>query len=320
MPNNIIPPVLAGPILRKTTTQEVNLWLALRCPSELRLTLTLADNTQQIYQFSPHHDNYHCIRLGQYLHIALLHVSVYQELPKDSWISYTLDVLSNEAQLTSWQGVKDWAPHLLYADHHKLGFMIPTQVGSVLHGSCRKPHHNGSDGLALADQMLANMRTGQNNSQWPSMLIMSGDQIYADDVAGSTLQAIQQLAQILGLQKEALPSLGSFDIHDSNELANHQLNYYQRHHLLPATNSSKDLHKALFKGVKKPIFTSANAHNHLISLSEYLLMYILVWSPTPWKLVSNHIPDKLYKACHKRFQQEQQTIDEFIQWQRAAIV
>ncbi len=38
------------------------------------------------------------------------------------------------------------------------------------------------------------------------MLMMSGDQIYADHVAGPTLDAIQQVIQLLGLIGEELPT------------------------------------------------------------------------------------------------------------------
>ncbi|RAL86052.1 isoleucyl-tRNA synthetase domain protein [Pseudomonas aeruginosa] len=74
-------------------------------------------------------------------------------------------------------------------------------------------------------------------------------------------------------------------MNDSEALYAHPATYYRREDLLPAFESNEALRERFFGGVKKPIFTSANAHNHLVGLAEVLAMYLLVWSPAPWRLV-----------------------------------
>ena len=57
---------------------------------------------------------------------------------------------------------------------------------NILHGSCRKLHGNGKDCLAIADDLIAN--SIHDLSKRPSSLFLTGDQIYADDVAGPLIQ------------------------------------------------------------------------------------------------------------------------------------
>ena len=81
--------------------------------------------------------------------------------------------------------------------------------------------------------------------------------------------------------------------------------------MLPKT-ANKGVIEAIFSGAKKPIFTSVNAHNHLISLGEYILMYLLVWSPTPWQLIHLNTPTGLKPEDLKRYNKEKLSIEEFV--------
>ncbi|MEC7376346.1 MAG: alkaline phosphatase D family protein, partial [Pseudomonadota bacterium] len=80
--------------------------------------------------------------------------------------------------------------------------------------------------------------------------------------------------------------------------------------LLPKSEFNEDLTERFFGGVRKPVFTTANAGNHLISFAEVMAMYLLVWSPVPWQLVTDaepvNRPDEL-----ERYRREQRAIDDF---------
>jgi hypothetical protein len=108
---------------------------------------------------------------------------------------------------------------------------------------------------------------------------MSGDQIYADDVAGPMLQAIEKLIKILGLYTE--PSLiNALEGRVDNSL-------YCRDKLLPKTTwqqrSKLDMGYWLRKDLEH--FTSLKSHNHLVSLEEFFALYILNTSAVCWQLV-----------------------------------
>ena len=113
----------------------------------------------------------------------------------------------------------------------------------------------------------------------PALLMMSGDQIYADDVAGPMLSAIHQTIRLLGLRSERLTGAV---VDDSEALLASPYCYYRREELLPHTKANEALRDRFFGGARKPIFTADSAHNHLITLSEVVAMYLLVWSPQLW--------------------------------------
>jgi hypothetical protein len=91
----------------------------------------------------------------------------------------------------------------------------------MLHGSCRKPHHDSNDGLLIVAQNIELGLTGE--IERPDLLMMSGDQVYTDDVAGPTLIAIKQTIDDLGLFQEELKGLS---ISNNREIFEHKHCFY----------------------------------------------------------------------------------------------
>ena len=92
----------------------------------------------------------------------------------------------------------DWAA-LSLAPATRPTFLAPpaTAVELVVHHtSCRKPHGGGRDGLALALEDLATRFSGSPQPQ-PHLLVLSGDQIYADEVGHPLMPRVLRVAQDL---------------------------------------------------------------------------------------------------------------------------
>ena len=90
---------------------------------------------------------------------------------------------------------------------------------------------------------------------------MTGDQIYADDVAASLLVMLTDAAAGLLGWNEELP----FEfLHGGSNLPNRKPPYLRRK---PLADS----------------FTSVDLDAHLLSLGEFLCMYLFVWSDVLWK-------------------------------------
>ncbi len=251
-------------------------------------------------------DETNCQRLpiGRDALLHLVDVTLDEPLPSDCLIEYDLRI-SGEGLAE--QGIADWAPHLLYARRARPSFVIKSRLDRVLHGSCRKPHHPAADGLLCVDELLA--RELDNPTSRPAVLLMTGDQVYADDVAGPMLVAIHGLVRRLGLYGERLEGAV---VADSEELFNHPATYYRREDLLPAFKSNEALRERFFGGVEKPVFTTANGHNHLIALGEVMAMYLLVWSPLPWSLIEPAMPPLDAKQA-ERYRSEENCLQGFRQ-------
>ncbi|WP_462171751.1 alkaline phosphatase D family protein [Pseudoalteromonas xiamenensis] len=184
--------------------------------------------------------------------------------------------------------------NLLAYDNDSPELVIPNRLEEVLHGSCRNPHHESRDSLSTADQYVETAR--QRGDLGPQLLMMSGDQIYADDVAGPMLLAITQLSALLGLypDKHAMLALP----------VSIQEQLYHRPDFLPKTpwqNRSKLCIGYWFQK-DEPHFTSMKAGNHLISLSEFIALYLLTWSSEAWQLIDfsklNYIGSNAKHAVH----------------------
>ncbi|MCG9545643.1 alkaline phosphatase family protein [Vibrio sp. Isolate33] len=307
-----LPLLLAGPILRKTTATEVVLWVVTSAP--LSGTTELFNAEQETPFFTSPLGEQESIQVGTHAWVTLIHLQ--GEFPTNVPLQYQIE--TDQGSLT------ELAPHLVYADKRtnsdntRIEFKISTTADYILHGSCRNPHHPSKDSLVAADNKIAT----QGLVERPDMLMMSGDQIYADHVAGPTLDAIQQVIQLLGLVGESLPT-DSLDskISSSEALFSSDYHLYQRDHLLPHHNTSDSLLDKLFPKRGIPIFSSTDCENHLVTLSEFIAMYLLVWSPTLWqcinreRLIENNFMQggrQLTPAEQQQWRDESTILDDFI--------
>ncbi|CEA01477.1 isoleucyl-tRNA synthetase [Pseudomonas saudimassiliensis] len=296
-----LPPVLAGPILRRLEPGRLVLWLVGSAP--LNLALVLEPDGEPCRRIDL--DERHCrtLRVGRHAWLHLVEVALAEPLPQDRLIHYDLLLAADDGAEA---GMAQWAPHLLHAGARRPNLVLRSRADNILFGSCRKPHHPAPDGLARADALLAEQII-QADAR-PFMLMLCGDQVYADDVAGPMLAAVHALIRRLGLYDECLEGAV---VADSEELYRHPASYYRREDLLPAFKSNEALRERFFGGVEKPIFTTANAHNHLVTLAEVMAMYLLVWSPIPWKLVGDPVMPALDEQYSDRWRREMHALQGF---------
>ncbi|TQV77352.1 alkaline phosphatase family protein [Aliikangiella marina] len=276
-----LPLVLSGPILRKTTPNQVTFWLASSKSISAELSLYPESESAITIPNEQMIKGHQSLQSADSLFINLITIELSEPLPCNQWIGYDLVLVTNDSgDKLTW---KDWAPELVYEGRKLPGFLLPSNVKRIMHGSCRKPHHPSEDGLVRADQWLSE----NDPNGWPSALIMSGDQIYTDDVSTPMLVAIHELIEKLDFPSESFMSAKVFD---SSELHKFSPHYNQRETVLPVLNDDERAVKAIFKGARKPVFTSISAQNHLVSLAEVLAMYLLVWSPSCWELLDINLP------------------------------
>ena len=242
------------------------------------------------------------IRVGKYAFIHLLSFTSSEPFKDTARIGYSLS-FSDDAQQASWENEQRG---LLYDGQSSLCFHYTETPETILHGSCRKPHFHSDDALAQVDVLHKNAFKKEND--FPDLLLMTGDQIYADDVAGPMLKAIHSVIDRLGLYHEALEGAV---VTNTNELATHEHGYYEREQLLPQIATNTVLSSIFFGAKKKPVFTSVNAQNHLIGSAEIIAMYLLVWSDTLWADI-NIDKDGIPPKYHAIFDKEHEALNGFV--------
>jgi len=291
-----LPQVIAGPIVRRVTSTECHIWVVTSNADSPALNLSanevvVSGNCQR-----------ETIRVGKYAFIHLLSFTSSEPFEDTARIGYSLS-FSDDAQQASWEVEQRG---LLYDGQSSLCFHYTETPETILHGSCRKPHFHSDDALAQVDVLHKNAFKKQND--FPDLLLMTGDQIYADDVAGPMLKAIHSVIDRLGLYHEALEGAV---VTNTNELATHEHGYYEREQLLPQIATNTVLSSIFFGAKKKPVFTSVNAQNHLIGSAEIIAMYLLVWSDTLWADI-NIDKDGIPPKYHAIFDKEHEALNGFV--------
>jgi len=291
-----LPQVIAGPIVRKVTSTECHIWVVTSNADSPTLNLSanevvVSGNCQR-----------ETIRVGKYAFIHLLSFTSSEPFEDTARIGYSLS-FSDDAQQASWENEQRG---LLYDGQSSLCFHYTETPETILHGSCRKPHFHSDDALAQVDVLHKNAFKKEND--FPDLLLMTGDQIYADDVAGPMLKAIHSVIDRLGLYHEALEGAV---VTNTNELATHEHGYYEREQLLPQIATNTVLSSIFFGAKKKPVFTSVNAQNHLIGSAEIIAMYLLVWSDTLWADI-NIDKDGIPPKYHAIFDKEHEALNGFV--------
>ncbi|MEN8190353.1 MAG: alkaline phosphatase D family protein [Thermodesulfobacteriota bacterium] len=296
-----LPDILAGPILRRFTSDRLVLWLA--TSRVLDISLRLYSHRDQTCFFSGSIDDFSPkpIRIGEHAYIYLVDYSPREPFIPDEFLEYDLVVHEGKEELTLLESV----PNLVYGNHSRPVIVYKPQLDHILHGSCRKPHYPSEDSLLRIDEELETIV--EDCEKRPALLVMTGDQIYADDVGGPMLVAMHQIMEVLGLYPEKLEGAV---VGDSDEMLASPLCYYRREDLLPHNKETKTLRDRFIGGVKKPIFTSISAHNHVVTLAEVAAMYLLIWSPSLWDYVDCG-RGEINEANMERYRSERETVESF---------
>jgi hypothetical protein len=179
--------------------------------------------------------------------------------PTDEVLSYDLAIDVGGTRLDMRDlGLLDGADRIAYQGFELPTFYIPgsTPTLNVLHGSCRLLHGKGEDAINAADELLADR--AHNVATRPSVLMLTGDQVYADEVAGPLIGHVRKLAtELMGPgDEDSVPGTGPLS----------KLGVYMRSDI--ATEKLK--------------LTSSHAENHLMSFGEWAAMYLLSWNESNW--------------------------------------
>jgi hypothetical protein len=270
-----VPLVLAGPILRQCEPGSVTVWFALQQARSATLRVYDANSDGSRGQFRMQ-GTANTVRIGLRLHVLALTAMDGDSLTWGN--SYVYDVALGaigtageiaegaENMLTSPQVLGSERGSISYSPFSSPSFTLtPSDIRNLrlIHASCRKIHGEGEDAIAALDKIIAD--TAADPSKRPQALFLTGDQIYADDVADTILHHILfHVDQVVG--PETLPGL---------------------------PNSSPELAAGRRARATKVVagFSSEKRKSHLFRFGEFVFMYLMSWSPALW-------PENLPDAGH----------------------
>jgi hypothetical protein len=299
------PLLLAGPIVRRVEPTRASVWVALKEARAVRLSIFDAPvdtgpGDTVFGDASPLMVGHaRTLRVGENLHIAVVQAG--SENPLLPGHIYAYNVAFGEHAVEPFTATEDLRSLLLLRDHRPveppappagsgepgkfvppyvaLGYemgLLPTFVMPpadltelrIAHGSCRRPAARTPDLMANLDDQIEAART--KAIERPQQLFLTGDQIYADDVAPALLQMCTLVGNELMGSIEHLPIMWK----------------------PPGTTPSLTLTPADLThfpaGCRKPVIredaamTTGDGESHLLSLGEFCAMHLLVWNNALW--------------------------------------
>jgi hypothetical protein len=268
VPSSRWPLLLCGPILRRVTPDSVSVFIATSKACSVRLLVRDSASRATWVGASAVLPTR---QIGQRLHVLVITLDgqsfqpgkVYEYDVEMTPASTGKQTLADQAGLLSGPLALGYTVGALPS--FSLAPDLPTT--RILHGSCRKPHGGGPDALTIADDLI---RASYDNSvgnanlfaiSRPHLLLLTGDQIYADDVSAGVLQSLRSAASEL---------MGSFsEVFPPGQLG------WDASALQPGERRAAWLkaHSQL---------TSEHLDNHLMFLGEFYAMYLFAWSDVLW--------------------------------------
>jgi hypothetical protein len=281
-----LPLILTGPILRRVTDKSVTVWIALRETALVTLQIRSGDISGAVNVGNA--ATRATVAVGRHIHIVAITAQV-NLVPE---VIYTYDLSfqlytpagapAGTKSLLDKSALKPLDPEntnpINYLPFALPSFSLPPKDPNnlrIIHGSCRMPHGSGPDALSILDKLID--LTVENATQRPHQLLMTGDQIYADDVAAVLLMQLMDASNtLLGTDtsanfgwraEETLPA--GLPVGGPN---------YHTHR----PSDYPPLSRTELLGTDGAGFTSADLRSHLMSLGEYLCMYLFAWSDVLW--------------------------------------
>jgi hypothetical protein len=229
-----LPLILAGPILRRTESGAVTVWLALKAPRQVELKVFSTQGGNGEIVGAPLLEGASStVQLGKYLHVVAVTAKPIDSNLLTSGQIYAYDIEfagSRESQSVAVpENEKQNLLSCLWADGTDLSALGPSTISyfahglptfalpprdlnylRIVHGSCRKPHGDGRDALPILDNAIEQF-AGMANFR-PHQLFLTGDQIYGDDVADAMLWALTDAGDTLLGWEESLPLMDDAQI------------------------------------------------------------------------------------------------------------
>jgi hypothetical protein len=264
--------VLAGPVLRRAQEDRVYVWLATSEPLESpRIDIHQVEQGRGGVRLRPlgNDSSATSLQLGARLWVHLLaapgvtapappspretRTAPGRPLPTDVLLGYDLVELGGRRRRLAELHGDLAALSLRGLPGPTFVLQGPRRPLRLAYASCRKLHGEGRDAAPALERLVdAAARDPRARVQ---TLLLGGDQVYADDVADLLIDDLTALGHAVLGRWESLPGV-------------------PEPHRLPIRGRDA--------AVKTARFSSGEAHNHLLTVGEWIAAYLLAWNPALW--------------------------------------
>ena len=260
-----LPTVIAGPILRRVEAASVTVWVVTRTRQSVALSVFDADGP--------------AVLMGQRDTVALgpgCHVVAVTARPVEGSSGlvpghrYHYNMWFNTGSTLHTPGIIAPVYALAGQGQSVLGYgsddalpsfsLPPADLAQlrILHGSCRRPQGDDRDALEGLDDLIRDSAADANRR--PHHLFLTGDQIYGDNVAEALLHEIIHANPVLfGVQETVLGANQTADLLFPGSRGDIMRNY-----------------------AGQPMADETYKRSHLLTLTEFISMYLFTWSEILW--------------------------------------
>lgn len=275
----ILPAILAGPIVRRATADAIHVWICTSTPFDPGLGIlvyeTKIGKDKKPFVLTVGEGRaLRRLRLGEKLYIHLLQALPAKGvdpslLPQGILLSYDIRKMSsiNPDRLGPSILTREVREALSLANENALPTVVLQKDAQfdlrALYASCRKLHGPGND--AFVKVFSTHFRPVPYSVNRPNVLLLIGDQIYADDVSALLLGKLEELSkELIGFRHPITTTLIDEDIPDRNGRP-----------LRPEAFRSGNRQSLIATAAG---FTTTEGSNHLARFGEFAAMYLLSWS------------------------------------------
>ena len=279
---NDLNPLLAGPLLRRVEPARVCIWAATTGPTAARAEIYRVRGREGIQRVGG--GDAETVQLGRRLYIHLIvAIPDADGFPTDELLGYDVEVGGRRLADLGLLGGPD---RISYGRLPMPTFFIRQALATLhlMHGSCRLLHGKGEDAFVAADEVMS--RGAEDLGRRPAVLFLTGDQIYGDEVGGPLVRHLTDFGRrLIGDDDEisvpGIPPLSRVPVYGRQNLAN-----------------------------ERTRFTSAKAHNHLMSFGEFAATYLTSWNENNWPVALPRAEDAVGRAGdRKRYARELVEVD-----------
>ena len=284
--NDEIPLILCGPILRRVDSQIASVWVALKEQMRIKLHLYLGYSDSDVNKNPDFSSGFiETLPVGEHLHIAIAYVPTKGLLRNGGIYSYDLHFFTpgTEIRATSLGELNLLkSPVLLGFKENQLPSFVyvPEKLEDlrVAHGSCRKPHGKGRDGLAALAKVMEpdflEIERANAPKVRPHYFFHTGDQIYADDCSNFLIEQYTDIGNFLFQRVEQLPyPFDPADYFGKQDGDGKKFVWIEAvTTALPPNRRATNFYTG---------FTGSQS-NHLYSFAEFCGAYLMQWSDVLW--------------------------------------